>query len=73
MATFVMDDQRENEVVLLFDDGHHNQQTTDLMTVRGDSSSSTDCIQNRMQMGQALSSPQDAAARQHALSKYVTK
>jgi hypothetical protein len=73
MATFVMDDQRENVVVLLFDDGHHNRQTTDLITVRGDSSSSTDCIQNQMQMGQVSSSPQDAASRQHMLSQYVTK
>jgi len=72
IATFVMDDQRENEVVLLFDDGNYNQQSTDLMIVRGDSSSSTDCIQNQMQMGQASSSPQDAAAIPHALSKYVT-
>jgi hypothetical protein len=71
MATFVMDDQRENEIVLLLDDGHGNRQTTDLITVQGDSSSSTDCLQNQMQTGNASPSPQNATATQNRLSKYV--
>ncbi|KAJ6525235.1 hypothetical protein DFH09DRAFT_1095710 [Mycena vulgaris] len=43
-ATYTMTVQRDEEVVLLFDDGLNHLQTTNLMTVLGDSSSDNSCI-----------------------------
>ncbi|KAJ7367147.1 hypothetical protein DFH08DRAFT_186026 [Mycena albidolilacea] len=44
-ATYAMDGLRDSEVVLLLDDTQGHLQTTKLMTIAGDSSSSKDCIQ----------------------------
>jgi hypothetical protein len=44
IATCVTEVQRGKEIVMLFEDGRGNRQTTDLLTVKGDSSSSVGCL-----------------------------
>jgi hypothetical protein len=44
-----MNAERRKQVVMLLDDGQGNQQTTDLLTIGGASSSSTGCIQSQNQ------------------------
>jgi hypothetical protein len=69
-----MNAQRGEEVVLLLDDGHDHRQTTDLMTVGGDSSSSMDCIQSQYQMGNASPAMQGTTtAPKQGMSKYVVE
>jgi len=43
-ASYTMNGQREAEIVLLFDDGQGHLQTTKLITIGGDSSSSSSCL-----------------------------
>lgn len=65
-TTFVTEIQRGKEIVMLFDDGRGNQQTTELITVDGDSSSSVDCIKQSSKL-------EDDKSGQLALPKYVPK
>ncbi|KAJ7928104.1 hypothetical protein B0H13DRAFT_2653274 [Mycena leptocephala] len=45
-ASYTMNGQRDDEVVLLFDDGQTHQQVTELITIGGDSTSSKSCLKS---------------------------
>ncbi|KAJ7147160.1 hypothetical protein C8R43DRAFT_1129933 [Mycena crocata] len=45
-ASYIMNGEREDTVVLLFDDWNGHTQTTKLMTILGDSSSSKSCLKS---------------------------
>jgi hypothetical protein len=67
VVTCITEIQRGKEVVMLFDDGCGNRQTTDLLTVGGDSSSSIDCFQK------SLVSKEDDASKQRVLPRCVSQ
>lgn len=45
-ASYTMTAEHGTQIVLLFDDGQNHRQTSPLLTVGGDSTSSTQCLQN---------------------------
>lgn len=58
-----MDAGRGQEVVMLFDDGRGHKQSTDLITVGGDSKSNGTCIIERLKASTPSPVPQQTAAK----------
>ncbi|KAJ7781703.1 hypothetical protein DFH07DRAFT_764728 [Mycena maculata] len=66
-ASYIMNVQRQDEVVLLFDDGEGHAQTTKLITIGGDSTSSQTCFNKTKSAKWA--SDNDSVAPSNSLSQ----